>query len=84
METMKYDYDSRHDTLYVAFAPKNNSYGDDSQAGIILMRDIETDDITGFTILSFLKKWKSQSLPKLPESLNISLEDDILPLLLSN
>lgn len=81
METMKLDYDKRHDTLYVALGDKSNSYGDDSQPGIIVMRDIETDCITGFTILKFLKKLADQRLPELPDSLNISIVDDILPIL---
>ena len=72
MQTMKIDYDQRFDTLYVAI-------GDDSSSGIILMRDMRTEAITGFTILSFLKKYRSHSLPKLPESFDVSLERDILP-----
>lgn len=77
---MKLDYDNAHDTLYVALGDKANSYGDDSLGDVILMRDIETDDITGITILSFLKKCKSKKIPKLPSSLNLSIEKDILPL----
>ena len=52
MQTMKIDYDQRFDTLYVAIADKTNSYGDDTSSGIILMRDMRTEAITGFTILS--------------------------------
>ena len=79
MQTMNIDYDQRFDTLYVAIGDKTNSYGDDSSSGIILMRDMRTEAITGFTILSFLKKYRSHSLPKLPESFDVSLERDILP-----
>ena len=82
MQTMKIDYDQRFDTLYVAIGDKTNSYGDDSSSGIILMRDMRTEAITGFTILSFLKKYRSHSLPKLPESFDVSLERDILPTIL--
>ena len=73
------DYDKHFDTLYVALGNKSNSYGDDSSDGIILMRDLFTDSITGFTILSFLKKYRSNSLPKLPDSLGCSIEKDIIP-----
>ncbi|WP_162609395.1 hypothetical protein [Flavonifractor sp. An82] len=73
------DYDKRFDTLYVALGNKSNSYGDDSSDGIILMRDLITDAITGFTILSFFKKYHSNSLPKLPDSLGFSIEKDIIP-----
>lgn len=79
MQTMKVDYDTRFDTLYVAVSDKSNSYGDDSLDDIIVMRDIGTDEITGFTILSFLKKYRSHSLPELSGLFGISVEKDILP-----
>lgn len=78
-EAIRIDYDRRFDTLYVALGDKSNSYGDDSLNDIIVMRDMCTNTITGFTILSFLKKYHSNSLPKLPESLGFSIEKDILP-----
>ena len=77
---MKTDYDKRYDTLYVAFSDNSNSYGDDSLNDVILMRDLFTDDITGITILSFLKKYRSNSLPELPIDLGLSIEKDILPM----
>ena len=79
MRTMRIDYDRHLDTLYVALGDKSNSYGDDSQNDIILMRDMETDEITGFTILNFFKKCMANSLPHLPDYLNFSFERDILP-----
>jgi hypothetical protein len=80
MKAMNIDYDRRFDTLYIALGNTSNSYGDDSLGDIILMRDMATDDITGITILSFLKKCHAHTFPKLPESLNLSIEKDILPL----
>lgn len=80
VQTMKTDYDKRYDTLYVAFSDNSNSYGDDSLNDVILMRDLFTDDITGITILSFLKKYRSNSLPELPIDLGLSIEKDILPM----
>ena len=68
MQTMKIDYDQRFDTLYVAIGDKTNSYGDDSSSGIILMRDMRTEAITGFTILSFLKKYRNRSMSHLKET----------------
>ena len=75
--TMKLDYNSRLDTLYVALADKSHSYGDDSLKGIIIMRDIKTEVITGFTIIGFNKKRMTHALPILPNGL--SWEKDILP-----
>ncbi len=80
MRTIKVDHESKYDTLYVALGDKYNSYGDDSTDGIILMRDLDTDHITGFTILKFFKKYRTHNIPELPSELNLSIEDDILPL----
>ena len=79
MQTMKINYDSRFDTLYVVLSDNLNSYGDDTLGNVIVMRDIDTDTVTGVTILSFLKKYKSGSLPQLPADIGFSIEADILP-----
>ena len=76
---MKINYDKHFDTLYFAFASNDNSYGDDSKNSIILLRDMDTEEITGITILSFMKKYQTNTLPELPIELGISIEDDILP-----
>lgn len=53
---MKIDYDKKFDTLSIAITDNNNSYGDDTNEDIIIRRNIDTDEVTGFTILSFQKK----------------------------
>ena len=50
------DYDEKHDVLYVAIGDKANSYGDDSEDDVLVMRDFDTDRITGFTISGIAKK----------------------------
>lgn len=79
MQTMKIDYDRRFDTLYAAVSSNLNSYGDDSSNGVVIMRNMDTDAVTGITILSFLKKYKSGCLPELPPDIGLSIESDILP-----
>ena len=79
MNNLRIDYDTKFDTLYVKICDGKKSYGDDSKSGIILLRDAKTDMITGFTILSFLKKYKNNNLPTLPAEINCSIADDILP-----
>lgn len=79
MQTMKINYDHKYDTLYVAIADKTNSYGDDSTDGIILMRDMDTDVLTGFTIMRFLNKYRQGTLPPLPPEIHCSFERDIIP-----
>ena len=55
-ENLRYDYDDKFDVLYVALGDRKNSYGDDSQDGVIYLKDIDTDKLTGITILDFCKK----------------------------
>ena len=76
---MKINYDNRFDTLYVTISDNSNSYGDDALNDIIIMRNMDTDEITGVTILSFLKKYRSGTLSELPLDLGFSIETDILP-----
>jgi len=79
---VKIDYDKKFDTLYVALTDNANSYGDDSLNDVILLRDIQTEEITGFTILSFYRLYKANMLPHLPPNISCSFEKDILPLVL--
>ena len=49
----KMDYDSDNDILYCTFGDKTNSYGDEDPDNVVVMRDMDTDDITGITVLNF-------------------------------
>lgn len=63
---LQYDYDTKYDVLYVALGDRNNSYGDDSENGIIYLKDIDTDELTGVTVMDFMKRYYSHTLPRLP------------------
>ena len=65
-ENLRYDYDDKFDVLYVALGDRKNSYGDDSQDGVIYLKDTDTDKLTGITILDFCKKRRMGKLPSLP------------------
>ena len=75
---MKVDYDKEFDTLYVELTDNSNSYGDPI-GSVILMRSIETDAITGITVLSYRRQRNSGSLPILPEETGLTFERDIDP-----
>lgn len=47
----KMTYDKANDVLYVTFSPNSDSYGDET-GGVVLLRDMDTDAITGLTIFS--------------------------------
>lgn len=63
-ENLRYDYDDKFDVLYVALGDRKNSYGDDSQDGVIYLKDIDTDKLTGITILDFARNgvWENSRL----------------------
>ena len=57
--TGKFQYDEENDILYYTSADKSNSYGDEEPDNIVFMRDIDTDVITGITILDFARMYKN-------------------------
>lgn len=69
--------DTKYDILYAAISDRSHSYGDESDDGVVTMRDMDTDEITGFTIFDFMKKYQSGVLSrlKLPIKLSFSPAD---------
>ena len=69
--------DTKYDVLYVTIADRSRSYGDESDDGVVTMRDMATDEITGFIIFDFMEKYKAGILPKLnlPVKIIFSLSD---------
>lgn len=53
--TNKVDYDPKFDVLYYNMSNTENSYGDEIDDNIIFLRDIDTDKITGVTIIGYNK-----------------------------
>lgn len=54
-EKTKIDYDSKFDVLYYTWGDTSNSYGDEEEDGIVSVRDIESDEVRGYTIFNFRK-----------------------------
>ncbi len=50
------NHDSENDVLYLGFGDRSNSYGDEILPGIIVLRDMDTEEMTGLTILDFEQK----------------------------
>lgn len=48
-------YDKQFDVLYCTIGDTSNSYGDEVGDKIVLLRDINTNDITGITIFDHIK-----------------------------
>ena len=62
---MTVNYDSENDVLYLGFEDRNNSRGDEILSGVIVLRDMDTKEMTGLTILDF-----EQRCDELKEALN--------------
>lgn len=75
---LKINYDRTNDIMYFSLGDKSNSYGDEIVDGFVVMRDIETDEITGFTIFDFIKKYESNNLYSLPLPIPIDFDADVI------
>lgn len=54
---VQYDLDEKNEILYIGFRDKSNSYGEDL-GDIIIMRDINTNEVTGVTIMNYSRETK--------------------------
>lgn len=54
-EKTKINYDSKFDVLYYTWGDTSNSYGDEDNDGIVSIRDMDSDEIQGYTIFNFKK-----------------------------
>ncbi|MDR2166994.1 MAG: DUF2283 domain-containing protein [Clostridiales bacterium] len=59
---LDYDYDKRSDVLYVSIGKPRPSYCEDLADGTMLRYDMETDELTGITILDFAQKQRNDQL----------------------
>lgn len=75
------DYDKKYDVLYCKIANTDNFYGDEIDSNIVVLRDIETDTVTGITIMGY-KKFVKQNIQKINiirQYININfLKNDIV------
>lgn len=55
-----YGYDDKFDTLYYTIGDTSNSYGDEEPDNIVFLKDMNTDLLTGITILHFLKMYNEK------------------------
>ena len=70
-----FDYDKKFDVLYIALGDRSNSYGDDSEGNVIYLKDIDTDELTGITIMNFKKKYIENKLRAFSKSIRKVLHD---------
>ncbi|OGO90296.1 MAG: hypothetical protein A2Y17_12045 [Clostridiales bacterium GWF2_38_85] len=76
---LQIDFDSRNDVLYIGFGNRRRSYDDEDDNGIITLKNMDSDIITGVTILDFKKKLLNKSLYNLLKNFPFDIDNDIIP-----
>lgn len=61
IENPKISYDSKFDVMYYSFGDTSNVYGDEDINNIVIMKDIDSDEVKGYTIMNFKRMSESGS-----------------------
>ncbi|GHV37663.1 hypothetical protein FACS1894187_15000 [Synergistales bacterium] len=72
------DYDKQYDILSIGFGDRSNAFGDEADSDYTVMRDMESNKIVGLIVWDFLRKYKSKTLPKWPDGIDINIDTDIV------
>lgn len=70
---LTFDYDKKHDILYISVGDPRPSYSDEILPGVFLRRDLDTDEISGVTILKFCEQLSSK--PSIFKDIPIDLSE---------
>lgn len=66
------DYDREHDVLYVSLGKPKPSYCDDDIEGVLIRRTMDTNRLSGVTIMDFSRKTRDQLKRIIPFKVDIS------------
>ena len=72
-------FDSKYDILNIALCDDGNSIGSEEYEGLVVMRNYDTGEITGFMLYGFIEKYKVRKMPKFPSEVEITMERDVMP-----
>jgi hypothetical protein len=64
-QALWYHYDVGNDVLYLRLVSKRmaDSYGEETDDGFILLKEVQTDALVGMTIVSWWKRFGHGNLP---------------------
>lgn len=71
------NYDNKFDVLYISFGSPRDSYGEEEIPSVVTLKDIETDEITGYTIMGYKKLLGEGALYSLP--IKVDFRHEVLP-----
>lgn len=72
---LKINYDNKFDILYISIENPVPSYGEEEIPGLVILRSIETDELTGVTIFDFIKKVNNNKINELKMPIEIDIND---------
>lgn len=70
---LKINYDTKFDILYISIGNPPFSYGDESIPGLVILKSIETDELTGITIFDFKKKVNNKTIDDIEIPITIDI-----------
>lgn len=73
------DLDRKNDILYIKINDMSNSYGDETENGIVVFKDILNDKVTGLTIFDFLKRYREGKIKELRLPVTIDFDSEVYP-----
>lgn len=70
-------YDKKYDILYYRICNTSNSYGDELNEHLVLLRDMDTEIVTGVTIIGYSRFFKNDNKERQLLSRFIKLPENI-------
>lgn len=71
---LKINYDKKFDILYISIGTPIPSYGDEEIPGLVVLKSIETGELTGITIFDFKKKVEDKTINEIKMPIEIDVE----------
>ncbi len=71
--------DRKKDILYIKINDTSSSYGDETENGVVVLKDIVNDTVTGITIFDFTRKYKENKIKDLKLPICIDFDKEIYP-----
>ncbi len=68
------NYDPENDVLYIRLSDSKNVYGDEDPTNMVIFRDLDTDSLTGVTIMDYMQMYRKRDdrLNTVPSMVNLA------------
>ncbi|MFA5306941.1 MAG: DUF2283 domain-containing protein [Candidatus Babeliales bacterium] len=69
------NYDKKHDILYISIGTPKPSYGEEDTPGIVVLKDMSTNEITGITIFDFMDRINKNTISDINFPISIDFKE---------